>query len=212
MRIIKAPEERKAELITAALSLFFQKGYKETTVRDIIAEVHGSQGMFYHYFTSKDDIFYEAMNQYVDNYIAKLRVQLKDPNVTLTKRVYNALLNLRDTFNNSIKVKAGNTDSVECKQFLEQIKQKILVNITDSVKTLIDDGIEAGIFKKEAILDGDTGRMADFVLYGIFGMVNHDLGTSQVDDSLIRAMITYSFRALGATEEMIHFILMEIAE
>lgn len=54
---------RREELVRAALELFLARGYEETSVRDILAAVHGEVGMFYHYFKSKDEIFDAAMDR-----------------------------------------------------------------------------------------------------------------------------------------------------
>ena len=55
-RVIKAYEERKAEMVAAAWSLFSENGYDQTTVNAIIEKLAVSKGTFYHYFTSKEDI------------------------------------------------------------------------------------------------------------------------------------------------------------
>ena len=55
-RIIKDPEERRKELIDTAERLFVAEGYDQTAIRDIVREVNVSQGAFYYYFDSKDDI------------------------------------------------------------------------------------------------------------------------------------------------------------
>ncbi len=55
-RVIKAYEERKAEMVAAAWSLFSENGYDQTTVNAIIEKLGVSKGTFYHYFTSKEDI------------------------------------------------------------------------------------------------------------------------------------------------------------
>ena len=54
-RIKKPPEIRTAELLDCAQRLFFERGYDNTTVNDIIAEAGLSKGAFYHYFASKFD-------------------------------------------------------------------------------------------------------------------------------------------------------------
>ena len=53
VRIIKDPEERKQEIIEAALHLFSQKGYEHTTIQDIAKYLNISQGLCYRYFKSK---------------------------------------------------------------------------------------------------------------------------------------------------------------
>ncbi len=44
----------KSKIISAAWKLFYNQGYDETTIDDIIAESGTSKGSFYHYFEGKD--------------------------------------------------------------------------------------------------------------------------------------------------------------
>ena len=46
-------EVRRQSIIEASERLFSAKGYLETTVDDILAELQCSKGSFYHYFDSK---------------------------------------------------------------------------------------------------------------------------------------------------------------
>lgn len=50
---MKKGDARRSELLAAAERLFYSKGYEQTSVQDIIDEVHFSKGGFYHHFDSK---------------------------------------------------------------------------------------------------------------------------------------------------------------
>ena len=63
MRVSKPPKERKAELVAAARRLFDEHGIDKTRVCDIVKEVGVAQGVFYYYFTSKDEIIAEVIAQ-----------------------------------------------------------------------------------------------------------------------------------------------------
>lgn len=54
-------EERRAQIIEAALACFGRKGYHNTTMDDIVAESGLSKGSLYWYFKSKDELFAKAM-------------------------------------------------------------------------------------------------------------------------------------------------------
>jgi AcrR family transcriptional regulator len=56
-----APEERRTQIVEAALTLFTHQGYNNTTMDDIVAESGLSKGTLYWYFESKDDLFNAAM-------------------------------------------------------------------------------------------------------------------------------------------------------
>lgn len=56
MRVVKKPEERKAEMVAAAAKLFAQQGFVRTSVSEIVSAVDVAKGLFYYYFTTKDDM------------------------------------------------------------------------------------------------------------------------------------------------------------
>lgn len=50
---MKKGDARRVELLAAAERLFYTRGYEQTSVQDILDEVHFSKGGFYHHFESK---------------------------------------------------------------------------------------------------------------------------------------------------------------
>ncbi len=52
--IRKNSRNTKGRIVSAAWKLFYDKGYENTTIEDIVWESGTSKGSFYHYFESKD--------------------------------------------------------------------------------------------------------------------------------------------------------------
>ena len=50
----KSGRNTKGRIVSAAWKLFYEQGYDNTTVEDIIFESETSKGSFYHYFEGKD--------------------------------------------------------------------------------------------------------------------------------------------------------------
>lgn len=46
----------KGKIISAAWKLFYEQGYDDTTIEDIVDASETSKGSFYHYFEGKDDL------------------------------------------------------------------------------------------------------------------------------------------------------------
>ncbi|HLG21067.1 MAG TPA: TetR/AcrR family transcriptional regulator [Bdellovibrionota bacterium] len=70
-RSIRAEEQRKVrreEIAQVAQRLFATKGYQATSVADVIEAAGVSRGTFYTYFESRDALFYEL----IDGFIEKL--------------------------------------------------------------------------------------------------------------------------------------------
>ena len=53
----KNTRNTKGRIISAAWKLFYQQGYEDTTVEDIVFESETSKGSFYHYFEGKDALW-----------------------------------------------------------------------------------------------------------------------------------------------------------
>lgn len=54
----KENTDLKEEIKNAAWELFYEKGYEETTVNDIIEKANTSKGGFYYYFKAKDELLH----------------------------------------------------------------------------------------------------------------------------------------------------------
>lgn len=50
----KNQKKTKSKIVSAAWKLFYEQGYEDTTIEDIIEESGTSKGSFYHYFEGKD--------------------------------------------------------------------------------------------------------------------------------------------------------------
>lgn len=50
----KNTKKTKSKIVSAAWKLFYEQGYEDTTIEEIIEESGTSKGSFYHYFEGKD--------------------------------------------------------------------------------------------------------------------------------------------------------------
>lgn len=60
--------DRRGQVIRAAVKLFSENGYYNTTTQQIAREAGISAGLIYHYFEEKDDILFLALQQVLDTY------------------------------------------------------------------------------------------------------------------------------------------------
>lgn len=81
-------EVRRQAIVDAANVLFCRRGYLETTVDDILAELGCSKGSFYHYFDSKLAVLQAICESKAQNAFE----QYKLTRVTSTREKLNALL------------------------------------------------------------------------------------------------------------------------
>jgi len=67
----------KGRIVSAAWKLFYEQGYENTTVEDIIFESQTSKGSFYHYFEGKDALL-GSLSMIFDEKYEELKAQM-DP-------------------------------------------------------------------------------------------------------------------------------------
>ena len=64
----KTSNQTKSRIVTAAWKLFYQYGYDNTTIDDIVEASQTSKGSFYHYFESKDTLLGSLSYLFDDKY------------------------------------------------------------------------------------------------------------------------------------------------
>ena len=64
----KNARNTKGRIISAAWKLFYEQGYEETTVEDIVFESETSKGSFYDYFDGKDALLGTLANVFDEKY------------------------------------------------------------------------------------------------------------------------------------------------
>lgn len=57
------PEERRAEVLDAALQVFIEMGFERATLQDVAERAGVTKGALYHYFDSKNDLYVEVMGE-----------------------------------------------------------------------------------------------------------------------------------------------------
>ena len=79
-------EERKRQILTAAVKIFAAKGYERATIADIAKEAGMAEGSIYNYFKNKSDLLISLPRQVIQPPVQALAAfaQGNSPQVTLT--------------------------------------------------------------------------------------------------------------------------------
>ena len=77
IRIVKKPEERWQEIVSAAQELFLEKEYEKTSLQDVMNKVGIAKGTVYHYFNSKEELLEAVVVNIADEYVTGLRAILE---------------------------------------------------------------------------------------------------------------------------------------
>ena len=84
----KNDRNTKGKIITAAWDLFYEQGYDDTTVEEIIEKSGTSKGSFYHYFEGKDALL-GSLSYIFDEEYAYLKDNFSDLRLLSDEEAYN---------------------------------------------------------------------------------------------------------------------------
>lgn len=86
-RVSKEFEVRKQEIMNIAQSLFYQKGYTNTSVNLIIETIGISKGTFYHYFKSKEDLLDSITQEFTDQILERINPIVNDNSLNAIEKL-----------------------------------------------------------------------------------------------------------------------------
>lgn len=95
-RIVKDYDERHAEFLKVSQSLFFSKGYEQTSVQSIINEMGVAKGTFYHYFRSKVELLDALVRDMYGTTFNELKPMIASENLTATQKLEKLFQHIND--------------------------------------------------------------------------------------------------------------------
>lgn len=151
-RVIKAPDERRSEFITAAQGLFYTKGYESTSVNDLIAAVGVSKGAFYHYFDSKQAILEALVDDMLSQYQTLVGGLIIEPGLDAISK-WNLLLEVTNQW--KIEQKEALISFAQIINMDENLplKNKLMTKssklLASDYAVIIQQGVDEGVFETQ---------------------------------------------------------------
>lgn len=181
-------EQTKDKLFFAADALLKEKSFLDIKIRDIVAKANVSIGTFYHYYSTKMDVFYETY-RVADQYFSKtVRPQLTQPTA------YERILKFFEWY----AFYSSELTSPELIQLLYNPNNKFFNRDPQGgmVGVLIEvlrDGLDSGELKGE-----DTAeQMAEYLMIAARGLV-YNWCTAERSYNLTDAMLRFVTRLMKA--------------
>lgn len=157
----KNSRNTKGKIVSAAWQLFYQQGYDDTTIEEIVELSGTSKGSFYHYFDGKDALLSSLSYLFDEKYEELLETM--DMSLSPTdKLIY---------LNQELFLMIENTVSVDllCQLFSSQLITKGERHLLDTNRTyykllrqIAMEGREKGFFKDELSINDITKAYAMF--------------------------------------------------
>ncbi|WP_368653804.1 TetR/AcrR family transcriptional regulator [Ornithinibacillus sp. 4-3] len=169
-------QNRKQQVIIAALNLFQKKGYAATSIQDIIEASNISKGTFYNYFSSKNE-FSKALLEYADQEETWRRKELLIGKDKQNKEIFAKQILLRIEISRefnllSIFEAIFHSEEVELKEYVER---RFLVYLTWLRERFID------IYGKEAEDYANDGAIIFYSIIQNMARLSKAISTEKVD-------------------------------
>jgi AcrR family transcriptional regulator len=149
MWISKEAEIRKKELLDAALELFYESGYDNTSINDIINKVGVTKGAFYYHFKSKEEVLDTIALQQAEE-LVEVFVRVADEKDKNSLEKVNRIISVMQEYRAETQEKRLKIFEVLDKSSNLKLKQKVFENYMrlsmPSVSKMIEQGIKEGVF------------------------------------------------------------------
>jgi AcrR family transcriptional regulator len=145
MRVVKAAEKRRSEILDAADELFGHKGFDGTSTNDILEMVGIARGTLYHHFKSKEHIMDALIDRYSERLLSSAQKVAADKSIPVVERIIRVVMALNLSGGSSKEI----MEHIHKPQnaLMHQKIQRVIVNgVTPILSDIILEGIQQGLF------------------------------------------------------------------
>ncbi|WP_223069427.1 TetR/AcrR family transcriptional regulator [Paenibacillus caui] len=162
--------KKRQEILASALVCFAKKGYQQATMDDIVEQSGVSKGAIYNYFSSKDEIYREVINQdtLILDRIVKDELQTQGSAADKISFLFDTYLSnnhkespLKELFQVFYELRLQSCRDEKIAEFLKQRREHSFVNL---VKSIVVDGQQRGEIK--------AGLDAEILAHTYWGMID----------------------------------------
>jgi TetR/AcrR family transcriptional repressor of nem operon len=185
----------KQKIIHESLKLFSLKGFTSTSIQDILAAANTSKGGFYNHFSSKEDLFYQVLDEARKIWRDRNLSGLKQAESSL-ERVTLLLRNYKDRYLKDADNFPGGcvfiTLSVELSDQIPHLSKEIekgFIGLKNLYKRFLDEGKHSGELDKNVDTDAITEMIFNSML-GASVIYNANKSTAGLDKS-VDSLIDY---------------------
>ncbi len=161
----------REEVLSKATDLFWERGFEETSVSDIVARTKVNKFSLYSEFGDKERLYLACIDYYnkdskkrIEHVLTRKPLGLSNIESFLEERICY-------TVSNNIKGCLIFNSIIEEKVLTEEINKKIDSRVR-KMKSLLINCLNAAQERKEISVNKDCKCLADFLICFIFGMIN----------------------------------------
>lgn len=184
-------EARRAELVSAAATVFAQRGVANTAVSDIVKTAGVAQGTFYLYFDSKDDALLAVVERVSGTITENAAARLETASSAVDKLL--ALRNVLSEFGAEPEATAlvDLMHRPENRILHDRLAEGLTRQLVPLLEAVVELGVAEGVFSV-----ADPRAAAWFVLAGLQSVELAGTASREMPAALAKA-IELALRALG---------------
>lgn len=194
-------EQRRQEILDAAMEVFIGKGYQSSTINDISAQCGMSVGAIYRYFRNKGEIMLSLVDERLGRTpeaFARLTEHIEDPWERLDRCV--------GLFTNALRVRHPATGRLLLVTMAEAVQDgdvrrglhERFRSLVAYISGVIADGIRSGQFRADA----DPSALATLLMSAADGVAVYWVtGSPEIDLRVLRSSILAMLRTYLTSKE-----------
>ena len=172
----EAQQQRRKEIFSASVHLFIEKGFTETTMREIATAAGIGKSTLYDYYQSKDEI----LTSYYENELRRITERAQK----ISQRDLSNIEKLSEIMYMHLEYLMENKDyfwklSIESQRLSAESQEKIQKKrhfYQDMLQTIIEEGIRSGEFGS---INATLAARSIFTLLSIAAFTSRPTGTPQ---------------------------------
>jgi len=197
--LTKETNSKREDIIQAALQLFIQQGYEQTTITQIMKAANVSKGGMYHHFESKEEILDVVIHHLIDEDMKRYSAMIANEEMTAIEK-FNALFTLNDNrpqhVVEAMEYTIRHPNSLFDYRTRELSKERSIPCLVE----IIQQGIDEGLFQTEYPME--LGEFCYVISQSVFE--NMPQGINKTDmERRIDAFLFVMSKSLSIQVEML---------
>jgi AcrR family transcriptional regulator len=182
--IVDKLDQKKEDILDAAMHCLARYGIIKTTLDDIARLVGMNKATLYYYYKNKEAIFFDAMEREAQGFVMRVRKNFKT-NSTAKDKIFSFLHTYHNYLRERIEIIELNAQAmVENHAFIRKVSNHMREKNIDLMREIIIEGINNGEFRRI-----DAGRVANILRY-IFDLRRLEFFLDNIEKSGIKIDIS----------------------
>ncbi|WP_244527525.1 TetR/AcrR family transcriptional regulator [Lihuaxuella thermophila] len=164
------PKEARDKMLYAALHLFTTKGFKETSILEIVEQARVSKTTFYQYFKSKEELLVSLFQQLAEEIIKAVESAVQQEKKVTYKAYAGIRRYIEICVDRSTVAQLLLVESVGVSQAVEKVRREAHRRLADLIYQIVKNVIPASVSTEEVriVSQAMVGAINEVVVQNLF--------------------------------------------